>query len=464
VKNCIIVGGGICGIFSSIVLADRFENVYLVESQECCGGLLRSIQDENGVIYDQGTHIPSSTLVTEIDDILFGSEQEKYEDWHVLGKLKTGNFFSGEWDFNTQIVDTRKLAVRDYEKGIVELLTLTQKSNASFILPYLKETIGPTFTDKIAIPLLKKLYGGKTNLNELITRSSINYFGLSRVIGLSADVTKKLKEMPVFDEKLGFHNAQEYQDKMAENNVQECAYYYPKGDKGVQLWIEKLIHKAKKKGVTFLTNESISKITHSNNHITSVTLKNANKVLECDLLYWGAAPVMAMHAAELKVDSARPNLRTANIFHFTFDKPILNTSSHYLWNWDVTHKSFRVTLYPNLKNDDACSHTHSLTIEALTGPDDSDIVNAEMMLDELKSMRLISEDSRVVSSLRQTLHNTFPVPTQEFNLTCENNFNFLNNSFDNIMISGRFSGKLWLQSDILKSAYDSITTEYPLFR
>jgi phytoene dehydrogenase-like protein len=63
--NCVVVGGGLCGLFSSIVLADKFEKVYLVERDDECGGLLRSSADDRGIVYDQGTHIPEETTIPE---------------------------------------------------------------------------------------------------------------------------------------------------------------------------------------------------------------------------------------------------------------------------------------------------------------------------------------------------------------------------------------------------------------
>ena len=116
-KNCIVVGGGLCGLFSAIVLADKFEKVTLIEASDTCGGLLKSVTDDAGVIYDQGTHIPNTTMIPEIDDILFGPENEREQHWNNLGKLKTGNYFAGKWDLSTQVIDTRNLPAEIYQRS-----------------------------------------------------------------------------------------------------------------------------------------------------------------------------------------------------------------------------------------------------------------------------------------------------------------------------------------------------------
>ncbi|OUR64362.1 hypothetical protein A9Q79_07985 [Methylophaga sp. 42_25_T18] len=455
-KSCVVVGGGLSGLFSSILLADVFENVYLIETEKTCGGLLRSVQDEAGVVYDQGSHIPNTTMVPEIDNILFGLESERYKTWNKLGRLKTGHYFNGKWNLETQLVDTRNLPSQIYEKGIVELLSRSEKSAATDVASYLEQTIGPTFTEEIVFPLIKKLYGANVALDSLETNSSVNYFGLTRLLGLNAEVTNKLKELEAFDDKLGYHLMSDADERFKRDAVPECTYYYPRDNKGVQGWVDSLIEQAKSKNVVFLTEEHVSQIEHQDNSITSITLGNSKKSIDCDFLYWSAPPVFALKAAGFELEKTKVDFRTANIFHFNFDKPILNIESHYIWNWDINAKSFRVTLFPNLRQNEKEKKIFNLSIEALSGRDDAELITADDMLKELVEMELISEDAKVLSQLRQTIHNTFPVPTFEQSTATSRNYQQLINSFDNISVSGRFSGKQWLHADVLKSAYEDI--------
>lgn len=456
-NNCIVVGGGLCGLFSSIILADKFKNVYVIDSDEHCGGLLKSVKDELGIVYDQGTHIPNTTGIEEVDNILFGSESQRSQHWQDLGKLKTGNYFGGKWDLETQIVDTRKLPEQVYQKGILELLSLTEQSTAEDIATYLNETIGPTFTSEIAYPLVKKLYGQDVDAGSLKTHSSVSYFGLSRVIGLSPEVTKKLKEIPAFDDKLGYHSTADYDQRILNDETVEPTYYYPTNGRGVQYWIDGLIEQAKAKGVEFITKEYINKIEHKTGSISKVHLANSNKVLNCDFLFWSAPPALALNAAGITSKKAKLDFRTANIFHYNFDLPILNSESHYIWNWDLKAKSFRVTLHPNL---DKNKNTNHLTIEALSGKEDSDKITSEDMLNELKDMKLISNETKVISHLRQTIHNTFPVPTFEFSEATKDNYEKLSKEFNNVMVSGRFSGKHWFHGDVIKAAFNEINERF----
>ena len=57
---------------------------------------------------------------------------------------------------------------------------------------------------------------------------------------------------------------------------------------------------------------------------------------------------------------------------------------------------------------------NNITIEALSSKEDADKITLEEMDLELKRMGLVAEDVKIVSSLKQSTHDTFPVLTVEF--------------------------------------------------
>ena len=107
--HCTIAGGGLSGLFSSILMADRFESVVLVEKSSECGGLLRSEPDDRGVYFDNGTHVPDFTSRPEIDEILFGTPDQIEQDWTVFKLLRSGHFFGGRWSDQGNSIDARAL-------------------------------------------------------------------------------------------------------------------------------------------------------------------------------------------------------------------------------------------------------------------------------------------------------------------------------------------------------------------
>ena len=148
-RTCAVVGGGICGITASILLRKHYDRVVLIEQSESLGGLLNSVADDAGNYYDQGTHIPASTGVAEIDEILFNLPQFS-KNWHTFTQLKTGNYFAGEWDLETQTIDARKLDSALYKQGIGEFMSLTSESEADNIEQYLCETLGVVFYQSVS--------------------------------------------------------------------------------------------------------------------------------------------------------------------------------------------------------------------------------------------------------------------------------------------------------------------------
>jgi len=74
-QTAVVVGGGVVGIVASILLADKFAKVILMEAWEASGGLLRIVQDDAGVNYDMGIHFLGTTNEAGLDKILFGSKE-----------------------------------------------------------------------------------------------------------------------------------------------------------------------------------------------------------------------------------------------------------------------------------------------------------------------------------------------------------------------------------------------------
>lgn len=450
--TAVVVGAGICGIVAAILLRKHHRHVVIVEKSNDVGGLLSNVSDSAGYYYDQGTHVPETTGVSEIDSILF--DELDLVNWHQLEHLSTGNYFAGSWDYDTQTIDARKLPSDLYHQGIGELLANYFESSANDIETYLKETLGETFFQYLSTPIIKKLYGSDVELSNLTRQTGINYFGAGRVKVLSPELTSHLKNDPILDTRLGFHSAIEYEKLLESQGISLPKYFYPKSKLGVKYWVEKLVAKAVSLGIEIITDCEITTITHSDGKIEQVTLSN-QQVLGVDTVFWSAPPIFALKAANIALArQAPPTLRTAVICHFKLNKPLLNKQNHYIWNWDPSSPIFRVTLYDNLAN----KQTHQLSAELLTSAEDAQSYSLEAAFEDLKSMGLVSHDTIVESSYRQVIHNTFPVPTFEFAKNTQTQYQALINAFKNIIVSGRFSGRCWLQSEVLKMAYDDINS------
>jgi len=460
-KTAIVVGGGLTGIIGAILLADKFESVYIIEKDSFCGGLLKSTEDNLGISYDLGTHIPNETLIPEIDQILFGSSKNFIKEWTCFEEMRQGNFFAGKWNLETSSVDSRNLKKNIYNKGIKELLLRTKKSNKKDIKSFLYETIGPTFSNNIALPIIKKLYDADPKT--LTCSSSVNYFGLGRIIALTPEITNKLKKREVFDNKLSYHTHEDYwqRKKILEKDLPSGNHFYPKKSVGIQSWINFLLEKAIKKNVKVINKEFVEKIFHNSKQIESIKLGNCKKKINCDFLLWTAPAHLIFKAANIPLNKSNSNIkfRTSNIFNFSYDLPLINQNSFFLWNWDVNYKGFRITLYPNMQRKIQPS-LNNVTVEVLSNKEDSIYLSSDEIDEELKKINLISKKAKILSKMKQVAHNTFPVPTFEFQRKIIKDRDKIYETFKNIYLSGRFAGKNWFQNDVIKETYFEIKNRF----
>ncbi|MCO7190051.1 MULTISPECIES: FAD-dependent oxidoreductase [unclassified Pseudoalteromonas] len=448
-NQAVVVGGGICGMVAALLLKQRFTDVVLIEQADTVGGLFCSVKDSSGAAYDMGSHIPNATGVAELDEILFADADTS--SWHKIARLCSGNYFGGSWDLNSPFPDASKLPQDIYQQGCGELINLASLPESNLIYEYCANSLGIVFTESIVVPILRKLYGQDAPLKSLTMAAGL--FGFTRILALPADVTATLKQLPAFDAKLGYQREADFQQRKAQDNLGEVTYYYPTTGEGIGYWVAQLQKRVERVGVEIVTSERVANIAHHDKKVTSLVLANSGRVLDCDFLFWSAPPFIALAAMGLTPARGQVTLRTALIFHLNFDRPLLDKQSHYLWVWDPSSAIFRLTLYPNLTGQ--CNHNH-LSAEILCSPDEINSFTQSEIIEQLVSMGIVDPLAKCVSGETQVINNTFPVPTTEFQAVNQQNYETLSNCVDNVIVSGRFSGKCWRQAEVLIEAYESI--------
>ncbi|WP_125563888.1 FAD-dependent oxidoreductase [Pseudoalteromonas rubra] len=448
-NQAVVVGGGICGMVAAVLLKQRFDQVVLIEQADTVGGLFCSVKDSSGAAYDMGSHIPNATGVAELDDILFADANT--DSWHKIARLCSGNYFAGSWDLNSPFPDASKLPQDIYQKGCGELINHTDLPESGLIYEYCANSLGIVFTESIVVPILRKLYGQDAPLKSLTMAAGL--FGFTRILALPADVAATLKQLPAFDAKLGYQRESDFQQRKEQDNLSEVTYYYPTTGEGIGYWVTQLQKRVEQAGVEIITSERVAKIVHQSNKVTSLTLANSERTLACDFLFWSAPPFIALGAMGLTPARGQVTLRTALIFHLNFDLPLLDNKSHYLWVWDANSAIFRLTLYPNLTGK---NQHHHLSAEILCSPDEVESFSESEIIEQLKSMGIVDPQAQCVSGQTQVINNTFPVPTTEFQAVNQQNYETLTGCVDNVVVSGRFSGKCWRQAEVLVEAYESI--------
>ncbi len=456
--RAIVVGGGISGLVSSLLLAQKFDDVMVIEAAPECGGLLRSITDNNGNYFDQGTHIPDLTGIDEIDHFLFGTEANRSQNWNKYDYLNTGNYLHGSWNLETQTASIAHFDDHIREHIESDILACQESKPASNLSQHLTNRFGELAVKTVLAPIFRKLYGQDIDLEQLaveIGGGKFFMFGHERLVAFDQTKTSVLKKNPVFDEKLAFHTQQEFIDYMSKITPQTQGYLYPNGNQGIGSMIKRLITLSQKSGVKIITNETVEKMHAHGGLIQQIKLKGRPDAIDCDFIFWSIPPALALKAAGHDVKKVQVKTRCSNIFHFDFDIPANNTNSHFLWSWDDEDPILRLTLYDNFRSNLQNGH-HLLTVECLSNNDDCLDITEDIVMKNLIKMGVISSQTKCNSCTIQRLKNTFQVPDLKFKKASEENYTALKSAFSNIAISGRFSGKVWLQSEVLRDCYQQI--------
>lgn len=432
----IVVGGGVVGIASSLLLKESYKKVYLLEKGPHVGGLLNSIELD-GAYYDYGTHVPASTGIKELDSLLY---ENLDNDWLEIPYLKVANLFNGKWNPESPLVDLKSLDEETYLKALDELMSLPEATMSETNLGnFIEKYFGKTIADNVYRPIFKKLHG--EDISNLAQRILYN-FALHRVMLLDSKSTKELKKLPRLDSKIGFHS---YLD------VPPNKYLYPKSHKGCGEWISSLEKKLSASGVEIIKNVELGEIESHDGKINSIKVNN--EAIDVDFCAWTVPTFLFKKFAGFESKFPPPKLRHSTLINVEFDKEFLR-DNHYLLIWDKDYSIFRITIYSNLRGD--CEKRNILSAEILSGEAQDHTQAIEQVKKELLSMGLTSEDHNVLNSEVMSLGPVFPVVSEEFLANAGKDCDYLEANFSNIKFLGKSNGKNFLLNNTLIEAFNTI--------
>lgn len=438
-KPAIVVGGGISGLLAALLLKKKYSEVYLIEKQDHCGGLMASYKNEDGVSFDFGTHFGRDTGHAELDDILYGDLDA--DQWFTPQILPAGNYFSGELNDKSLFIKAQNLGETDYEKACWEFFNLPfYEEDPKNLDEYYRHQYGNTLTDKIFLPLIDKLFG--TSARNLSPQSK-DLFGLSRLILFTPEISRELKKSPYFDAKLAFHSF--FEGQSGKNN------YYPKQG-GIGKWVEHLEDKARAAGVKILTQTSVTKVIHNQGQVEKIQI-NGNQILETDLVLWTTPLFQFLQASETPFEMSSPNLLSVELYNFVFDRKFL-TDLYYFVCYESQFHSYRTTLYPNIGGNPQAPY--SCTVEVMNhGQLDPDEVQKKIP-QELIQMGVLDPQAKISYQKRVSLPRCIPVLTSKFYEETQYLNELAQKKFKNAHFVGKGSGKTFFIHEVLVQTYELV--------
>ncbi|WP_169084607.1 NAD(P)-binding protein [Paenibacillus sp. PL91] len=433
--NVVVVGGGIAGILSALMLKDKFPNVILIENSSELGGLLKSDNYGNEHWFDKGTHLPALTHHQEINKYLIPDEINDSNLWLKLTHLKPGNYFNKKLNSLGSAIDITSYDEEYYHKILIELLHSRLESRSQYENSYeqIRDLFGEALTNNFFEKISFKFFG--TALKDLapdVLKLIIN----PRIIAFDENKTKELKKSNFFDMRLSLSTPSINKD---------VEYFYPKKG-GIHEWISLLENKMNNNGIRILKGAKISGIHVDKNEITKLTLEDCEEITGISHVVW-TAPVSLLAGRYNLVEnrSLKGVRRTTYLFHLLLDKPFL-TDRHYITCYDFEMKTFRVTIYNNFQKNDK----YKCTVEVLD--DDNVVIDEKKIIQELVTMGIISENTKVVESYAYKLGSYFPVITPEMLEINGDIIDAITNEISNITLAQRDSNQFFM-ADVLANVF-----------
>lgn len=421
-STAIVVGGGVSGLLACRMLAGRHDNVILVEKEPALGGLLRSEKNELGLVFDQGTHFISGTMVPELDEILFADLS--VDDCHTFTEsMLVGSYFDGHLSTESDCINTRTLPRDIHDKGVVELLNAAPDDSPSANLEdFLVKNYGPTFAEHVFAPIVKKFAGVPP---DQLHPAAAAAFAVTRLVIADSFASTQLKKSEIYDQKIAWARRSD-----GSSNILKL---YSK-TRGVGAWVESLENRIRADGVRILTGCSVTSVELEDGKVKAFDLDNGD-TLECDEVVWTVPPVFFLKVAGVEINSKPPKFRNMVLLHYSIDTE-LSTDLHCVVNYDPALISFRITLFPNITNEKRVPAPHHLTVEVMIDDYQIDDLSPRVFA-EMKAMGIIPDNANILHEFHQDIRPGWPILTQDFHETAGALLDKATQTASNVTFAGR---------------------------
>lgn len=430
----LIVGAGVSGLTAALTIKSMCPdaNITLLDAASEAGGLLRSVSfdDQLGLRFDLGTHIPELTPNQALNDLVF--PEKVIRTWQTLSELKVGNFFNNQLNQQSQFLNLHKDDVI-FCRALVELLQTNPAEMKDFtnLEDFLIARYGQTLTQTLFKPLMLKMTA--TDIKDLIPQT-INFYGLARIALGNRQIGLNLKKIPQLDQALAFNQDSE--------RPRQSTWIYP-GIKGVGEWVKTLYQQCLDNGVKFEFNQRVEQAVKFE---VGYQLKlESGTQITADKLIWTLPFYKGLPGGQ----QTRFVSRSIAIYHFTSHEAP-NTSCHYIYCQQAEMHSYRLTFYDNLtpKKSD---HPYRTTVEVIY---DSEAPAERIIRHELIRMGLFSQMEDVYLVGITNVAYGFPVPKVAEQQNQNTHFDEVKKQNPNVLFTGRGVPGLFFTTDVLLDVYN----------
>lgn len=458
-KTFTIVGGGIAGLLSALILAEvKKYNVVIVERESQIGGHLRCTNYGKYGIFDCGMHNMYETGIDDLDDLLLGllpKNQWQYLDG--VGRDLAGTVFNGNVQHNTPYPDLRSLSDDHWTNCVSSFfanLEHQKVSNSSSAWEELNTRFGKPIATIIDGILFDKFGMSSHKLDAFATR----LVTLSRVALFSEELFSDLINSSKLRDRLAWPEQRTLPSKWQSGRRS----YYPR-QYGMYRLINALAERLQKAGVKILTNAQVVTVNLNNNSIDSIIVcqDEIKYELNSDHLIWTSGlPVISnlLHLNKSKIHFDPP--RKTVLVNLLLKKPPNMADLYYLYSFQSSCKTFRVTNFSAYCEGAPRSEGWPLSVELiLTNPLPDVPAIKRIAVDELKQFKILSSDDDIVFTAVEILRSGIPMPsTNNFQILSEIRAQLHNKEITNLTLLGVLSEEnTFFQRDVLSQTYLKLT-------
>ena len=465
-ENFIIVGSGISGLLSALVIARKNKNakIYVIEKNKEIGGLLRRFYygEEYGS-FDYGMHNLLETGEKELDDLIFSLLPKN--EWQLLeGKKRdlAGIFFNGVLQYNTPYIDVRNLGEDESQKCISDFFTHINK------VPYLKkeeevlknaeqyafDRFGKYTAFKTVIPSVEKIH--QKPAKELDYMASI-FTPMSRIAMFDEPLINDITKSDVLRDRIAFSD----QRNLPLTKSSGRKAFYP-ARYGMYRVIEGFVNELKKYDVELLDNSELKTVSITNDKISSVSIVNGDRTIEVEnisqFIWTGGVAILGKLLNVTMNDLGFDKALKTTVVSILIDKPLNMGDLYYFFCYQSGFHTYRLNNFTAYCDEAPRNGYYPISIELLMS--DQEIASAdktfeEIAIDELHRFKILQPETKIVFAKAEPLDSGFPMPSVK-NIQ---SLNTIRNRIKNLQLKNLYmfgilaEPNLFFQTDVLRHTY-----------
>lgn len=459
-ENIVIVGAGISGLTYALVKASQGlgSKIKIIERSDSPGGLLKNIEYGGFGVFDCGMHNFLQTGIVELDNLLLNILEK--DEWNYLIAEKrdlAGAYCNGYLQKYSPYFDIENMESELNDVIRHELMekvnSFQNENNYLNAKEYFTHRFGGTTAQFVFNPIVSKVFHCPA---DELDESACYLMPLSRVVvgddNFNKDILNDVRAR-------GLIAWREQRTLPAERSSGRFAYY-PKRY-GIGYYIKRLKEFLESLGVEFYFNSEVEKISVENSEVCKVYLRSSEKsfqISDCRAFVWTSnIPELCRHL-NFKLDKIQnPKMITTILVNFLIrEQPSIMGDLYYIYCYDPTMKTFRVTNYTNYCSEARRDAGFPISVELIVEKG-WDALNdpIETATKELLLMGILKERSDICFSASEILPGGFPCLSSENVAYIDQARNQVYNAkISNLIMAGISSERnLFFQTDVLIDTY-----------